>query len=294
MDQRIGWVLSDHSSWLNASSTLQSNHSGLLTTPQICKLFHDDLELFLLPGTFSTQGSLLQSSLLHWKKPLQLTPAIFFQHFTLFYCFLNPLDSLKWLLIHSTVHFSLFWLHCGAYGVLVPWLKVKPVLPVMEVQSPNRWATRAFPCGCCWVTKSCLTLLLCGLALQAPLSVEFPRQKYWSRLPFPSSGDLPDPGMEPEFPVLQANFFTTESPEKARECPTSSLILCLSHLPHKVYESKTFACPVRHSIPTFWKRSWYFIGIKSTWQGTDDLGGISNNEQLWLISPSSWTSFPHL
>ena len=32
------------------------------------------------------------------------------------------------------------------------------------------------------------------VALQAPLSMEFPRQGYWSRLPFPSPGDLPDPG----------------------------------------------------------------------------------------------------
>ena len=140
------------------------------------------------------------------RSPSSLPQQYSFNTSLYFYCFLNPLDSLKKLLSHSTVHFSLFWLHCGAYGVLVPWLRVKPVLPAMEVQSPNRWATRAFPCGCCWVTKSCLTLLLCGLALQAPLSVEFPRQKYWSRLPFPSSGGLPDPGMEPEFPVLQADF----------------------------------------------------------------------------------------
>ena len=34
-------------------------------------------------------------------------------------------------------------------------------------------------------------------ALQAPLSMGFPRQEYWSELPFPSPGDLPDPGMEP-------------------------------------------------------------------------------------------------
>ena len=33
----------------------------------------------------------------------------------------------------------------------------------------------------------------------------FPRQKYWSGLPFPSAGDLPDPGIEPESPVLQAD-----------------------------------------------------------------------------------------
>ena len=35
------------------------------------------------------------------------------------------------------------------------------------------------------------------VALQAPLSMGFPRQEYWSGLPFPSPGDLPDPGVEP-------------------------------------------------------------------------------------------------
>ena len=41
------------------------------------------------------------------------------------------------------------------------------------------------------------------VAYQAPLSMEFPRQEYWSRLPFPSPSDLPDPGMEPRSPALQ-------------------------------------------------------------------------------------------
>ena len=43
------------------------------------------------------------------------------------------------------------------------------------------------------------------VACQAPLSMEFSRQKYWSALPFPSPGDLPNPGIEPRSPVLQAD-----------------------------------------------------------------------------------------
>ena len=39
------------------------------------------------------------------------------------------------------------------------------------------------------------------VACQAPLSVGFPRQEYWSGLPFPSPGDLPDPGIKSEFPT---------------------------------------------------------------------------------------------
>ena len=44
------------------------------------------------------------------------------------------------------------------------------------------------------------------VAHKAPLSMGFPRQEYWSELPFPSPGDLPDPGLEPRSPELQAVF----------------------------------------------------------------------------------------
>ena len=48
------------------------------------------------------------------------------------------------------------------------------------------------------------------VAHQAPLSMGFPRQEYWSGLPFPSPGDLPDPGIKLVFHVLAGGFFTTE------------------------------------------------------------------------------------
>ena len=47
------------------------------------------------------------------------------------------------------------------------------------------------------------------VAHQAPLSTGFSRQEYWSGLPFPSPGDLPDPKIEPLSPVLAGGFFTT-------------------------------------------------------------------------------------
>ena len=40
--------------------------------------------------------------------------------------------------------------------------------------------------------------------------MEFPRQEYWNGLPFPSPGDLPNPGMEPESPALQADSLPSE------------------------------------------------------------------------------------
>ena len=48
--------------------------------------------------------------------------------------------------------------------------------------------------------------------LQALLFVECPRQEYWNGLPFPSPGDLPDPGIEPMSPALQADAKTSEPP----------------------------------------------------------------------------------
>ena len=49
---------------------------------------------------------------------------------------------------------------------------------------------------------------------QASLSMGFSRQEYWSELPFPSPGDLPDPGIEPGSPALEADALTSEPPEK--------------------------------------------------------------------------------
>ena len=69
------------------------------------------------------------------------------------------------------------------------------------------------------VTKSCLTLLTSWtVACQAPLSMGFPKQEYWSGLPFPSPGDLPDSGIKSRSPALQAVFqvdsLPTEPPGK--------------------------------------------------------------------------------
>jgi len=65
------------------------------------------------------------------------------------------------------------------------------------------------------VAKSCLTLAtLWIVAHQAPLSMGFSREEYWSGLPFPSPGDFPDPGIEPGSLALQADSLPTELPGK--------------------------------------------------------------------------------
>ena len=63
------------------------------------------------------------------------------------------------------------------------------------------------------VTKSCLILVTPWIiAHQAPLSIGFPRQEYWSGSSFPSPGDLPNPGIKPVSPPLQVDSLPAESP----------------------------------------------------------------------------------
>ena len=79
-------------------------------------------------------------------------------------------------------------------------------------------------CCCSLVTRFSLTLMQPhGLYPTRPfLSMGFPRQEYWSGLPFPSPGNLPHPGIEPVSPALTGTLITTEPPEKPlwlRRCP---------------------------------------------------------------------------
>ena len=60
------------------------------------------------------------------------------------------------------------------------------------------------------VAQLCLFATPWTIAYQATLSMGFSRQEYWSGLPFPSPGDLPNPGIEPESPSLPGRFFTAE------------------------------------------------------------------------------------
>ena len=66
--------------------------------------------------------------------------------------------------------------------------------------------------SCSVLSDSFATLQV--VACQAPLSMEFSRQEYWSGLPFPSPWDLPHPGIKSRSPALQAESLLTESPGK--------------------------------------------------------------------------------
>ena len=69
----------------------------------------------------------------------------------------------------------------------------------MKVKSPSR--VRLFAIS--WT-----------VAHQAPQSMGFSRKEYWSKLPLPSPGDLPDPGIEPQSPALQADALPSQPPGK--------------------------------------------------------------------------------
>ena len=97
---------------------------------------------------------------------------------------------------------------------VVPWLIVQ--CPSMLIWFPKE--PRASRRGCAQVTQSCPTLATpWTVARQAPLSMEFSRQEYWSSLLFPSPGDLSELGIKsvsPVSPGWAGRFFTTEPPGK--------------------------------------------------------------------------------
>ena len=69
----------------------------------------------------------------------------------------------------------------------------------------------------CLVIQFCLTLCdLMDCSPQAPLSMGFSKKKYWSELPCPPPGYLPNPGIKPRSPALQANSLLSEPPGKPR------------------------------------------------------------------------------
>ena len=74
------------------------------------------------------------------------------------------------------------------------------------------------------LSRVCLFVTPWTVAHQAPLSLGFPMQEYWSGLPFPSPGDLPNPGIEPASPVCPAlvgRFFTAAPSGKMVKCPAA-------------------------------------------------------------------------
>ena len=87
---------------------------------------------------------------------------------------------------------------------------------------------------------SCVRLFVTPstVAYQAPLFMEFSRQEYWSELPSPSLGDLPDPGIELWSPTLQADTLPSKPPGKPlyslRYSKTENIRKTISLIPHSL------------------------------------------------------------
>ena len=131
-------------------------------------------------------------------------------------------------------------------------------------------------------------LQLCGLAHQALLG--FPRQEYWSGLPFPSPGDLPDPGIKPTSPALAGGFFITESPGKPHKS-CSTLVFTIEKNPHvsgplhvQTYVVQWYQfSSVAQMCPTLWPHWLQHTRLPSP---SPTPGAYSNS------CPSSWWCYP--
>ena len=91
------------------------------------------------------------------------------------------------------------WTYLQIWPVQIFIFKFLKILTLSSVQSLSRVQLFVTP----WT-----------VAYQAPLSMGFSRQECWSGLPFPSAGDLPDPGIKPGSPALQADALPSEPPGK--------------------------------------------------------------------------------
>ena len=121
----------------------------------------------------------------------------------------------------------------------------------------------------------------------------FSRQEYWSGLPCPPPGDLPDPGIQPQYPALAGGLFTTEPPGKqsssvAQSCPP----LCdpMNH--------STPGLPVHHQLPEFTQTHVHRVGdaisssvipFSSYLQIPPSIRVFSNESALRIMWPKYWS-----
>ena len=117
----------------------------------------------------------------------------------------------------------------------LPWLLLPTLVPQLPLQAKYLILTFTLSCSHLHVLKTFqaslivppisvksfshirLFVTLWTVACQAPLSMEFSRQEYWSGLPFPSPGDLPSQGLEPRSPEFQADSLPSEIPGRPNQ-----------------------------------------------------------------------------
>ena len=99
------------------------------------------------------------------------------------------------------------------------------------------WCSHSMGCCACMLSHVQLFATLWTVAHQAPLSMGLSRQEYWSGVPFPSPGDLPNPGMEPAS-LISPMGCSVQFSSVAQSCPT----LCNYLQPHELQHAR-LPCP---------------------------------------------------
>ena len=144
------------------------------------------------------------------------------KHFIERFCIYIHRDTILWF-----SYCVLLWLqHQGYTGLVKIRLGVSFLFKFLEYFEKN-WHYFSFK----YLVKVKVKSLSCvqpfvttwTVAHQAPPSMGFSRQEYWSEVPFPSPGDLPDPGIEPRSSALQADVLTSEPPGKQQKSPKPEL-----------------------------------------------------------------------
>ena len=119
------------------------------------------------------------------------------------------------------------------------------------------------------------------VAYQAPPSMGFSRQEYWNRLPIPSPGDLPDPGITPRSPALEADALTSESLGKPIYFIYSNVYMSISggslvkNLPANAGDTGSISGSGRFP----WRRKWQptLVAWEITW--TEEIGGLQSQKR---------------
>ena len=140
------------------------------------------------------------------------------------------------------------------------------VLQLMEDCSQH--ALYCLPSHSCMLSCVWLFVTLWTIVHQAPLSMGFSRQEYWSRLPFPPLGDLPTPGIEPvslSSSTMAGRFFTTsatwEAPlAKQNYNEVSSTPVRMAIIETSIYKTKMMENTWRKGLP------WWLSGKESVCQ----------------------------
>ena len=111
----------------------------------------------------------------------------------------------------------------------------------LENNKPVRcWKVKVKSLSCAWLSATPWTV-----AYQAPPYMGFSRHEYWSGLPFPSPGDLPNPGIEPRSPALQTDALPSEPPVQFSSVAQSCLTLCVG------MNRSMPGLPVHHQLTEF-------------------------------------------